>query len=351
MSRANENLQVGPSGAGWGLASQFLGTRGSPEEVLNFGISSMTRSTAQEKYLPVKFIARALFLPALVALVSFTSTAQETKPPANQDSAGQAQTQAPAPAQSQTPPAQPADKDKNPADDKNVQESGTQGKVPGTSSDRLGYVLPNFLTLENGGTPPPLTWKQKYEAVARGTFDPVQYPWWGFLAGLDQWANSDSQVGQGAQGYAKRYGLVAGDGIIENFMTQAVFPSILCQDPRFFQTSNGSFVHRSGYAISRIFITRSDSGKTQFNYSEIFGAGFAAAVSTYTYHPKGANPGTPEYIASDRTFMNTASTWGTQVSLDTMTIVIKEFWPDIRRKISRKHKTDATSTAPVASKP
>jgi len=304
--------------------------------------------------LSIKFAAGFLGWLAFASLFSLFSSAQQTTPAAPPDLAAQAQPQAPA--QDQTAPrAQqtPADKDK-PADankDKSVQDSSTSGKVPGTSSDRLGGILPNFLTLEHGGNLPPLTWKQKYEVVARGTFDPVQYPWWGFLAGLDQAADSDSQLGQGAKGYAKRYGLVAGDGIIENFMTQAVFPSILRQDPRFFQTSNGSFVHRSGYAISRIFITRSDSGKTQFNYSEIFGAGFAAAVSTYSYHPKGAHLGTPEYIASDRTFLNFASTWGTQVSLDTMTIVIKEFWPDIRRKISRKHKTDATSTAPAASKP
>jgi hypothetical protein len=287
---------------------------------------------------------------ALFGLFTLVSSAQQTtpsttSPPSSQQTAPPASPDSPAQTQPQTPAAdqsKPARMDQ----DKKNQGASIQGKVPGTSSDRLGYVLPNFLTLENGGTPLPLTWKQKYEAVARGTFDPVQYPWWGFLAALDQAANSDSQLGQGWKGYAQRYGLVAGDGIVENFMAQAVFPALLRQDPRFFQTSNGSFVHRSGYAISRIVVTRSDSGHTQFNYSEIFGAGFAAAVSTYTYHPKGAHLGTPEYIASDRTFMNFASTWGTQVSLDTMTIVIKEFWPDIRRKMSHKKKVDTGSKAP-----
>ncbi len=311
----------------------------------------------------IKFAARLTAWVAIAGMFSLLCNAQQTTTPPASDSPAQAQSQSPA--QSQTPPsAQPApaakdkpadvDKDKKQKD----QTTSTQGKVPGTSSDRLGGILPNFLTLENGGHPPPLTWKQKYHAVALGTFDPVQYPWWGFLSALDQAANSDAQLGQGLKGYAKRYGLVAGDGIVENFMVQAVFPSVLHQDPRFFQTSDGGFVHRAGYAISTMVITRGDSGHKQFNASEIFGAGFAAAISTYSYHPKAAHLGTPQYIASDRTFMNFASTWGTQVSLDTATIVVKEFWPDIRRKVFRKHDqvnpaspSPSTPPAPATSKP
>lgn len=306
----------------------------------------------------IKFAARITVWLVFAGLFSLLSTAQQTTPPPPPDSPAPAQTQPPA--QGQTSPSAeqaPAnkDKDKPAGTDKKGQEATTQGKVPGTSSDRLGGVLPNFLTLENGGHPPPLTWKQKYHAVALGTFDPVQYPWWALLSGLDQWGDSDPQLRQGLKGYAKRYGLVAADGITENFMTQAVFPSLLHQDPRFFQTSDGSFIHRSAYAISRIVITRSDSGHRQFNYSEIFGAGFAAAVSTYSYHPRSAFISTPtnphEFVSSDRTFLNFASTWGTQVSLDTMTIVIKEFWPDIRRKLPHKKVVETGNPSPAASKP
>ena len=77
--------------------------------------------------------------------------------------------------------------------------------------------------------------------------------------------------------------------------------------------------------LCRIFVTRTDSGGHQFNYSEIFGSGIAAGISTYSYHPKG-----------DRTLPNTASVWGTQVGYDTIAIFVKEFWPDIRRKLQKK---------------
>ena len=74
-------------------------------------------------------------------------------------------------------------------------------------------------------------------------------------------------------------------------------------------------------------LTRSDSGQTQFNYSEVFGAGMAAAISTYSYHPAG-----------DKNFCTVVSVWGTQIGWDVGTYMLKEFWPDLRR---RHHKSAA----------
>ena len=195
----------------------------------------------------------------------------------------------------------------------------------GTSNDRLFYTLPNFLTLETAKQVPPLTPKQKFAVVARSSFDYVEYPWYGFLAGISQAENSEPGYGQGAAGYGKRYGAAFADGTIENFMTGAVLPSLLREDPRFYQSSPGGFWHRTFYAASRIFVTRTDSGGESFNFSEIAGSAMAAGISTYSYHPSG-----------DRTLPNTMSVWGTQVGYDTLTIVVKEFWPDVRRKIGHK---------------
>jgi len=247
-----------------------------------------------------------------------------------------------APAASQTTPApaqppagqQPADQNQN----KNqgpTSSAETSSPSSGTSNDRLFFALPNFLTLENAGNVPPLTTGQKYKVVARGSFDPIQIVWYGALSGVSQAENSEPGFGQGAQGYGKRYGAYAADGTIENFFVGAIFPSILSQDPRYFQKGQGSFFNRSGYAISRIFWTRTDSRHGQFNYSEIVGAAVASAISTYSYHPHPAYTSVP-YIASDRTWKNAASVWGSQVGYDTLTLVIKEFWPDIRRRIRKQ---------------
>lgn len=216
-----------------------------------------------------------------------------------------------------------------------------QSNTSGTSKDRLFFALPNFLTLENAGQVPPLTAKEKFKVVARGSFDYVQYPWYGFLSGISQWEDSEPGFGQGAEGYAKRFGAAFADGTIENFFTGAIFPAVLHEDPRYFELGHGSFMHRTFYAMSRNLITRTDSGKNQFNFSEVVGGAVSAAVSTYSYHPKShvfSTPNPPYYrfVASDRTLANTASVWGTQYGYDTLTLVIKEFWPDIRRKLKHQ---------------
>jgi len=233
---------------------------------------------------------------------------------------------APTPKRSDTPPSAekiqvPQKSDKN----KDAQGKDGQGQTSGTSNDRLFFTLPNFLTLENANQVPPLTAGQKFKVVARSSFDYVQYPWYGFLAGISQAENSEPGFGQGAAGYGKRFGAATADGTIENFLTSAVFPSLLRQDPRFFQSGHGGFWHRTGYAMSRVIITRGDSGHSQANFSEIIGSALAAGISTYSYHP-----------SADRNVRNSVSVWGTQVGYDTLTYVVKEFWPDIRRKIRKK---------------
>ena len=223
-----------------------------------------------------------------------------------------------------------SDQEKKDQDKRKPETDGSAGQqdsgnASGTSKDRLFFTLPNFLTLENANQVPPLTTGQKYKVVARSSFDYVQYPWYGFLSGISQAENSEPGYGQGAQGYGKRFGAAMADGTIENFMTSAVFPSLLRQDPRFFQSGHGGFRRRAWYAFTRILVTRGDNGNSQFNYSEVVGSALSSAISTYSYHPH-----------ADKTVSNTGKVWGTQVGYDALTYVVKEFWPDIRRKLRKK---------------
>ena len=178
------------------------------------------------------FVTRALFCSLLSLLLAesflLTSAAQETAP-----------SNPPAAPQAQTTQAQPTDQSKDAQGNKKTSDNNE-----GTSKDRLFYTLPNFLTLENAGQVPPLTVGQKFKVVARGSFDPIQIPWYAALAGISQAENSEPGYGQGAEGYGKRFGAAFADGTIENFMTGAVLPSLLHQDPRFFQKSDGTFWHR-----------------------------------------------------------------------------------------------------------
>jgi hypothetical protein len=194
----------------------------------------------------------------------------------------------------------------------------------GTSNDRILWTMPNFLTLEDAANIPPLTPKQKFAVTARGVFDPFEFVLVAFVAGINQASDSNPTYGGGMQGYAKRYGTAYADNAIENFMSSAVFPSVLHQDPRYYQLGHGGFVRRSEHAVGRVLFTRSDSGARQLNYSELGGGLTAATISTYSYHPE-----------SERGFGNVASVWASQMGWDAVTYMIKEFWPDLRKRKGR----------------
>jgi len=261
-----------------------------------------------------RIFARIVVLILASAAGAQASLQQAQTPPADP------QAPAPAIADPETAKTPPSTNEK--PGDANVQKP--QQQQSGTSNDRLFWTLPNFLTVSNSSTVPPLTVGQKFKVVARGSFDPFELGFVGVVTLIDQAENTEPAYGQGMEGYGKRYATNFADTVVENFMVGAIFPSVLRQDPRYYQLGKGSFLHRTGYAISRIFVTRSDSGRQQVNYSEIFGSALGAGISTYAYHPH-----------EDKTLSNALSVWATQLAQDAVSAMLKEFWPDIHRKFKK----------------
>jgi hypothetical protein len=147
---------------------------------------------------------------------------------------------------------------------------------------RLLGVIPNFYTSYIYDAAP-LTARQKFLFAVRGTFDPVAMVGVGFGAGIEQATNAFSGYGQGASGYAKRYASKFTDGRTSDFLTHAVFPSLLHQDPRYFYQGSGSFKSRLAHAVGSAFFTRNDGGFTQPNYSYLLGDFSSAALSNLYY--------------------------------------------------------------------
>jgi Carboxypeptidase regulatory-like domain len=151
-------------------------------------------------------------------------------------------------------------------------------------TQRLIGVIPNFYTsyVYNAA---PLTWKQKFSLATRGTFDPVAMIGVGVAAGIEQANNSFAGYEQGAVGYSKRYAAKFVDGRSSDFLTHAVFPSLLHEDPRYFYQGSGSGKSRFLHAVASAFVTRSDSGRTVHNYSYLLGDMCSGALSNLYYPP------------------------------------------------------------------
>jgi len=199
---------------------------------------------------------------------------------------------------------------------------------PGSGQDkRIFGVLPNYRTAD--GTTPfrPITTRQKFTIATKDTFDYPSYLLAAAFSGLSQLDNSNASFGQGLKGYARRYGSAIADQDIGNFMTEAIFPTLLHEDPRYFRKVHGSIKGRLAYAATRVLVTRTDAGKWRFNTSEFLGNGTVAALGNW-------------YYPDARGFSATLQRMGTQIGTDAISGVLKEFWPDIKRKWL--HKQDTT---------
>jgi hypothetical protein len=161
-------------------------------------------------------------------------------------------------------------------------------QIRAEEKQRLIGFFPNFYTSYIYDAAP-LTSKQKFSLAARGTFDPVSMIGVGFAAGIEQATNAYSGYGQGAAGYSKRFAAKFVDGRSSDFLTHAVFPALLHQDPRYYYQGSGSVKSRLKHAVVSAFVTRSDSGRTVPNTSYFLGDLSAAALSNL-YYPQ-ANRG------------------------------------------------------------
>jgi hypothetical protein len=184
-------------------------------------------------------------------------------------------------------------------------------------------IMPGYGIVQPGSHPPPLTSGQKFK-LALQYIHPYTFVFVGLEAAVAQGLDSPHEYGQGAEGYGKRYGAAFADGLTNTVFVTGFYPSLLHQDPRFYRQGYGTVMNRGVYAFSRIFITRQDSGRKTFNFSEVFGNFTAGAVST-AYYPD-----------SQRNIGNVAQHAAVQMGYDAGFNILKEFYPDIRRKLSRK---------------
>jgi len=204
------------------------------------------------------------------------------------------------------------------------------GNPPPEESKRILGIIPNYRTSPSLQNYQPLTTREKIKLASQDAFDRGTIVMAGLFAGQSQLTNANRSFGQGAAGYGRYFGTAFADFAIGDYMTEAVFPTLLHQDPRYFRRGTGSGWSRLGYAMGQIFWTHRDSGGTQFNYSELIGNSTAVAISQ-------------AYYADNRTASNAAGKLGMQLGIDMAANILKEFWPDLERKFRRKHSRDSAS--------
>ena len=185
-------------------------------------------------------------------------------------------------------------------------------------------VLPNFKTVNDPNQPiTPIGAGEKFHLVLH-YFDPFTFAVASAQAGIEQLTNDKASYGQGALGYAKRYGADFTDAFTNELFVVGVYPSLLHEDPRYFRLGHGSGMHRVGYALSRILIARTDSGGHRFNSSEFLG-NFTSGCISQLYYPQ-----------NERGIGGILTRMTVQIGYDAGFNILKEFYPDLKRKFHKK---------------
>lgn len=192
----------------------------------------------------------------------------------------------------------------------------SQGK---TDKRAFGFV-PNYRTADASLPYKPISSKQKMTIAAKDSFDWTLVLVAAGYAGLGQLTDQNRPLGQGLAGYGNRLVRNYSDLVIGNVLVEGAMPILLHEDPRYFRRGQGKFWSRVGYAASRVFVTRTDSGGTEFNYSEFVGNSLAVGISN-SYYPGNRNLG------------GNFQKFTIQFATDAFSNVLKEFWPDVKHKL------------------
>ncbi len=207
--------------------------------------------------------------------------------------------------------------------------SAPSDRAPQTK--RILGIIPNFRSVSTDEKLPPQSAKDKFTEATHDSFDYSSVFIPAMLAAYSLGTDADPEFGTGATGYGRYFWHAAVDQTSENYMVEFIVPVITREDTRFYTLGRGGFFKRTGYALSRTFVTRTDSGSETFNFSEVIGSGASSGISSL-YYP-----------SRERNFSNTATEWGIDIGIDAASFVAKEFWPDVNRRLF--HASNAT-TAP-----
>jgi hypothetical protein len=170
----------------------------------------------------------------------------------------------------------------------------------------------------------PLSPACKFHLVLQQTYSPYTFASPAFHSTWDQAEGRWPHYGGGVQGWGKRFGASLADTQSRRFIQGFALSTVLHQDPRYFPSYKQAKISRAWYAATRVLVVRKDDGDPAFNTSEFLGALLASAVQN-SYYPR-----------HDRTFPDTMNRYGAALGSDTLSNLLREFTPDIKR-FFRKH--------------
>jgi hypothetical protein len=185
----------------------------------------------------------------------------------------------------------------------------------------LGFIPNTYVVYDPH--PEPLTAKMKFHLAYKSLTNPFFLGRTAAWAGVQQARDNPSEWRQGGEGYGKRLGAGFADAVTGSLITNAILPSLLHQDPRYFYQGSGTKKSRAFHAMSAPFVCKGDNGAWQPNYSQWGGDLIGYSLST-AYYP-----------SSDRTAAHVFETFGIDMGMHVVGSLAQEF---ILGKFTSRHK-------------
>jgi hypothetical protein len=272
-----------------------------------------------------------LLVAFLFGIVTSCLAAQQTSPtPPNSDLPSD-----PASSQSKFPSSQQQTASQNTQQSQQPEDIRAEAarELQQQKSQRMLGIVPAFNSVISGHAAP-LSPGQKFSLFVRSSTDPFVFVVTGVTAGYEQATNAFPEYGQGAAGFGKRYGAALADTVNGNFWGNAVLPSVLHQDPRYFRMGHGRVTRRFFYSVATTVICRGDNGKWQPNYSNVAGNFIAGGMSNLYYPPSDRGIG----LTFERATVVTA-----EGALGSLAL---EFYPDVASWWKHRHSKSHASGQP-----
>ncbi len=206
--------------------------------------------------------------------------------------------------------------------------------VKAEEKQRIGGVLPNFNTVIGGWPAPPINAKQKWNIAMHSAIDPYYFGLAFITAGFGEIDDSHPGYHWGAEGYFKRVGANFADNLDGIIIGNALLPSVLHQDPRYYRQGKGSIPSRVLHSALSTVICRGDNGHQQFNISNVGGNLIAGAISNIYYPSDESGVGLTFQNALQVTYVGAIGAQLLEFSPD-----ISEWWHK-RKERKRLHQLD-----------
>lgn len=185
---------------------------------------------------------------------------------------------------------------------------------------RMFGVIPNHRAEQEMAEYKPLKTWEKFKLAERDTFDWPNFPLMAAFALQTQISQKGWHGAGMGRSFAEYYARSFADALIGNYVTEALVPSLLHEDPRFFRSGVGPAWKRAYKAARQVVVTRTENGHERFNFSEVLGNTAVVAV-TSIYYPDSRRLGPG------------AKRVGLQIGNDVISNLLTEFWPDVRRHL------------------